>query len=313
MIGALLWGCGSTLSPAPVVYGEHGRTTPPRPATPSKRAAAIRPADGVITVRRGDTLYHIARYYRAPLRDLIQTNGLKAPYRIYAGQRLRLPDSRFHVVGAGETLHGLARRYDVDSRTLVQLNDIAPPYRLKVGQRLRVPDAQRTSVATEPASPIVKKRSGAAIESDPAPVALGKPPPRAGRRFLWPVRGRVIVAYGPQGGGLHNDGINILAAKGAAVRAAENGVVAYTGNELRGFGKLLLIKHAGGWMTAYAHNDALLVKTGQVVRRGQPISRVGNTGSVSRAQLHFELRRGQDALNPIKYLAPVSTASLRSR
>ena len=110
--------------------------------------------------------------------------------------------------------------------------------------------------------------------------------------------------FGPRGGGLHNDGINILARKGTAVRAAENGMVAYSGNELRGFGNLLLIKHTGGWMSAYAHNAKLLVRAGQKVRRGQTIARVGATGSVLRPQLHFELRRGARVVNPIKHLQP---------
>jgi len=109
---------------------------------------------------------------------------------------------------------------------------------------------------------------------------------------------------------LQNDGINILARKGTPVRAAQNGVVAYAGNELRGFGNLLLVKHEGGWITAYAHNSELLVRTGQKVRRGQMISRVGSTGSVDKPQLHFELRRGNQAVNPERYLRR-QRASLR--
>jgi murein DD-endopeptidase MepM/ murein hydrolase activator NlpD len=134
------------------------------------------------------------------------------------------------------------------------------------------------------------------------PPDLGPPPPRSSQRFLWPVKGQVIVAFGPRNGGLHNDGINIRAARGATVKAAENGVVAYVGNELRGFGNLLLIKHADGWMSAYAHNDAILVKTGDRVRRGQAISQVGSTGNVAQPQLHFELRRGSRAVDPLRYL-----------
>lgn len=319
--GALLWGCGSVRGPAPVTYGGAGETSPPGRA--AERAGEARPGEarpGEVAVRRGDTLYAIARRHRVPLGDMIRANGLNAPYRIHPGQLLRLPTARMHVVRAGDTISELAERYGVGSRSLVRLNDIPPPYRIRVGQRLRIPGrqtaapraaAERPAPSTaRPPAPSAPKRGGTA-GANRKPAAIGKPPPRARKRFLWPVRGRVIVGYGPQGGGRYNDGINILAAKGAAVRAAENGVVAYSGNELRGFGRLLLIKHAGGWMTAYAHNDALLVKTGQVVKRGQPISRVGNTGSVRRPQLHFELRRGPKALNPIKYLAPASAASRR--
>ena len=134
------------------------------------------------------------------------------------------------------------------------------------------------------------------------PVDTGAPPPREGR-FTWPVRGQVLTRFGPTGRGLHNDGINIAAPKGASVVAAEAGIVAYAGNELRGFGNLLLIKHADGWVTAYAHNEQLLVRRGDRIRRGQPIARVGQTGNVGEPQLHFELRRGTRAVDPTEHLS----------
>jgi murein DD-endopeptidase MepM/ murein hydrolase activator NlpD len=120
--------------------------------------------------------------------------------------------------------------------------------------------------------------------------------------FLWPVRGRILSVFGTEAGGVHNDGINIAAPQGTTVSAAESGTVAYAGNELRGFGNLLLIKHADGWVTAYAHNEVLLVKKDQKIRRGQPIARVGNSGGVNPAQLHFELRRGTKAVDPLDHL-----------
>ena len=140
------------------------------------------------------------------------------------------------------------------------------------------------------------------------------PPPkvvaRTGKgRFIGPVSGRVVSGYGPKGEGLHNDGINISAPRGAQVRAAGAGVVAYAGNELRGFGNLLLIRHAGGWVTAYAHNAKLLVRRGQKVSQGQLIARVGSTGSVIKPQLHFEIRRGRRAINPARQLAAAPAAS----
>lgn len=115
---------------------------------------------------------------------------------------------------------------------------------------------------------------------------------------MWPVNGKIISNFGPTANGLHNDGINIAAPRGTPVHAAENGVVVYAGNQLRGFGNLLLIRHADGWVTAYAHNDTLLVKKGEQVKRGQVIARVGSTGNVSSPQLHFELRKGTEAVDP---------------
>jgi murein DD-endopeptidase MepM/ murein hydrolase activator NlpD len=135
------------------------------------------------------------------------------------------------------------------------------------------------------------------------PQPLSEPPARASARFSWPLRGKLLAGFGSAGKGLHNDGINIAAPMGSQVRAADNGVVAYAGNELKGFGNLLLIKHADGFTTAYAHNDKLLVARGDEVKQGQVIAAVGRTGNVDSPQLHFEVRRGTQALDPLEYLS----------
>jgi murein DD-endopeptidase MepM/ murein hydrolase activator NlpD len=124
----------------------------------------------------------------------------------------------------------------------------------------------------------------------------------------WPVRGKVISAYGSKPNGLKNEGINIAVPEGTSIRAAESGVVAYAGNELKGYGNLVLIRHDGGWVTAYAHAKELLVKRGDTVKRGDIIAKAGQTGSVSSPQLHFEVRKGATAMDPVKYLSD-STAS----
>lgn len=126
------------------------------------------------------------------------------------------------------------------------------------------------------------------------------PPPRAG--FRWPLQGPLLAGYGPADGGAHNDGINIGAASGTPIVAADNGIVAYAGNELRGYGNLLLIRHADGWVTAYAHTDRILVERGDRVQAGQTIATVGTSGAVSEPQLHFEIRRGSDSVDPLDHL-----------
>jgi murein DD-endopeptidase MepM/ murein hydrolase activator NlpD len=136
-------------------------------------------------------------------------------------------------------------------------------------------------------------------------------PSRAGSGFIWPVRGKVLTKFGSQGGGLQNDGINIAAPRGAPIYAAENGVVVYAGNELSGFGNLLILRHADGWMTAYGHIDAMRVRRGDTVKRGQVIATVGQTGGVNAPQLHFEIRRGSTPVDPTRYLAGSGTAALR--
>lgn len=293
-----------------------------------QRQAEIRipiPASGRASVAPGDTVYAISRRYGVTVRDVIEENHLVPPFRLTVGQTLLLPPPRSYTVRHGDTVFSISQRFNVDMRTLVSMNDLAPPYQVRAGRTLNMPTRGRveTPVRQSPgagdgstppvvagATPLPRPRPirGASTSADRANVStpspgnrqlrLTSPPARAASRFLWPVRGRVISNFGPRAGGLHNDGINIAAPKGAPIRAAENGVVAYAGQGLRGFGNLLLIKHSGGWTTAYAHADRLLVRRGDLVKRGQTIGTIGSTGGVTRPQLHFEVRRGARAIDP---------------
>ena len=162
---------------------------------------------------------------------------------------------------------------------------------------------------------VVAARSGGTADAGEAPAAGRVPKPRlrpsalppdsarAGERFLWPVEGPLLSRFGAKPDGRHNDGINVAVPVGSAVRAAQDGVVAYAGNEIGGYGNLVLIRHRGGWMTAYAHNDSLLVRKGDAVRRGQVISRSGKSGRVSRPQAHFEIRRHGEPQDPLRLLS----------
>jgi murein DD-endopeptidase MepM/ murein hydrolase activator NlpD len=171
--------------------------------------------------------------------------------------------------------------------------------------------ALKPSVAASqpaPAKPIPAKPAAAddsvktaALKVDPAPAAAET----AGPSFRWPVRGRVISGYGSKISGSSNDGINLSVPEGTDVKASDDGVVAYSGSELKGFGNLVLIRHSNGWVTAYAHNSALNVKRGETVRRGQIIAKSGSTGSVTSPQLHFEVRKGAQTVDPLKHLPDV--------
>jgi murein DD-endopeptidase MepM/ murein hydrolase activator NlpD len=266
-----------------------------------------------VIVAKGETLYMISRRYDVPLRAIIDANNLDPPFRLNAGARLVLPQTRFHVVRAGETLYAISRLYGVDVSTLVRLNHLAAPYGITIGKTLDLPASVQPPEAVASAAPA--SPPAAAPASAPHPLALPAAPPRkpspavaspapaASRQgFAWPLEGRILEAYGTGPAGTHNDGINIAARSGEPVRAAASGVVAYAGNELRGYGNLVLIKHPGGYMTAYAHNSKLLVRRGERVRRGQEIAKAGATGSVGAPQLHFEIRRGTHALDPTDYL-----------
>jgi murein DD-endopeptidase MepM/ murein hydrolase activator NlpD len=254
--------------------------------------------DGVArhVVQKGDTVYAISRRYGVSVRSVIAANGLNAPYTIRVGQRLRIPAPAVHVVAKGDTVYGISRRYGVEMAQLTRVNGIGPPYTIHVGQRIAIPG--RGGAGTQVAS------AGGGSASKPSTP----PPPAAAGRFHWPLTGRVVSTFGGKSGGLRNDGINIAAARGAKVRAAENGTVAYAGDGIKGFGNLLLIKHSGGYMTAYGHNDVLLVERGRTVRRGEVIARVGSTGNVGSPQLHFEIRKGKRAVDPMPYLGAPQTA-----
>jgi murein DD-endopeptidase MepM/ murein hydrolase activator NlpD len=157
--------------------------------------------------------------------------------------------------------------------------------------------ANAASAAQSEAQEDVQAEVSQDLAMEKAPAAgSGKGP------FVWPVRGKVIQTFGSSTDGLKNDGINIAAPAGSPVVAAADGVVAYAGNELRGFGNMILIRHDGGYVTAYAHNDSLLVKKGDKVKRGQTIARVGATGAVFGPQLHFEIRKGTEPVDPMTYL-----------
>ncbi len=270
-------------------------------------SSATAPAS--VTVQKGDTIYGIARRYGLPVRDVIAANKLAPPYKIAVGQRLKLPRARYHVVERGDTIYNISRRYGVAQSALISENKIAAPYTVRVGGRLRLPAASTKAAApgraTQPARASGKKSSGATARPGRSAAYPGG--------FQWPVQGRVVSRYGAKKNGLHNDGINIAAPRGTRVVAAEKGVVVYAGNELRGFGNLLLIKHSKGWVTAYAHNDKLLVSKGQSVRRGQAVAKVGSSGTVSKPQLHFEVRKGNQAVDPVPLLAalPAEMAAVR--
>jgi len=257
-------------------------------------------------VRAKETVYAISRKYKVPTRTIIEANELQAPYLLQKGQILKIPRAQVHTVKKGDTLYSIARAYSVDFSALAKQNKIQSPWTLSVGQHLYLPatlaksnysfndmsEEKKVSAPEKKANKSKKKISATALPATPK---------RSGK-FMWPVQGKVISGFGVSKSGKRNDGINISAKKGTDIKAAENGVIAYVGDELKGFGNLVLIKHDGGWITAYAHADSVLVKKGMTVKKGQAIGKVGSTGNVKTPQLHFEVRKGTKASNPMNYL-----------
>jgi murein DD-endopeptidase MepM/ murein hydrolase activator NlpD len=233
----------------------------------------------------------------------------------------------FHVAGPGDTLSKIARRYRVSLNDLAKANRMKPYAQLKPGERLVIPatssEADRPTVTPQVAAALQKSQPAtqpAAAAPQPHQKFASLPPAEnanlakatetpaeaaaesGSALFRWPVRGRIVAAFGAKPNGQQNDGINISVPEGTPVKAAEGGEVAYAGNELKGYGNLILIRHPNGFVTAYAHASELLVKRGDKVKRGQVIAKSGQTGNIGSPQLHFEIRKGSTPVDPAPYL-----------
>ncbi len=244
--------------------------------------------------------------------------------------------SSTHFVNHGDTLASIARKNHISAAELARANGLDPSAKLKLGARLAVPGAKTAAVA----APLAAAPVGAApvvgtlqpVAAAPAPAtkmaAVAAPvqsarlaqatanvedkaaeaPAKAAETtsalptFRWPVRGKVVTSYGAKTNGKSNDGINLAVPEGTPVKAAEDGVVAYSGNELKGYGNLVLVRHSNGYVTAYAHASELMVKRGDTIKRGQVIAKSGQSGEVASPQLHFEIRKGSSPVDPLQFL-----------
>jgi murein DD-endopeptidase MepM/ murein hydrolase activator NlpD len=214
------------------------------------------------------------------------------PSRAAAAAPAAPPRETAHVVRSGDTLYSISRATGASVDAIAQANSLGRPYSLRVGQTLKIPGGAGAVAAAS--------RAPEADVGDLARnVSYGSTTTKPGALFDWPVQGRVIGSFGLSDAGKRNDGVNIAAPVGTPVRAAGDGEVVYRGSELEGYGNLLLIKHDDGFVTAYAHNDAMLVKKGDRVRKGQVIAKVGQSGSASEPQLHFEIRQNLKAIDPV--------------
>lgn len=264
-----------------------------RSFAPSLTAPAAGPARAEeIVVAAGESLFSLSETHMVSLRALIEANDLDPPFGLVEGQTLRLPPPNTYQVRDGDTLYSVSRRYRVHFRSLAALNGIDAPYEIAPGQAIVLPALARDWEAeAAPHQPGADADIRLAAEQA-APEDFGGAP------FIWPLEGRVVAVFGPQDGGQRNDGLNIAASEGAPVRATAPGVVVYAGSELAGYGQLVLVQHEGGWVSAYAHNRALLAAENDAVAQGQVIAEAGSTGSVETTQLHFELRRDGRPVDP---------------
>ena len=211
---------------------------------------------------------------------------------------MRYPESEFRTVMRGDTLFSIAWESGRDYRELAAWNRIAPPYIIRPGQKLRL--FPPPAAAARPPTPTPRATAAApapkAATPAPRPSAAARAPAGAAAGFgpwAWPTRGRILASG--------NGGLDIGGARGQTVAAAADGRVVYRGSGLRGYGQLIIVKHNDEFLSAYAHNDRILVKEGASVKRGQKIAEMGSTGT-DQVKLHFEIRRNGAPIDPLKYL-----------
>ncbi|WP_284537318.1 peptidoglycan DD-metalloendopeptidase family protein [Pleomorphomonas sp. T1.2MG-36] len=329
----------STLPPAPgavvnngayVRPGQTAALPPPTGAVPATQPWA--PSNGTaVTVKPGDTVQVLARRYGVAESSLLAANGLVAGAQLAPGQNIVIPayGQQSAAVAAPAAAAGTAPGQQI----LGQLPPTKPPAPKSVSSEVaaaapgKPAPAATTTVATATTTTATDAKLGllppagnkpgqqanqqvaALAPSQTQPSVKATTPTSSGVEsaadgsFRWPVRGRVISAFGVKPGGERNDGINIEVPEGTPIKAAEGGQVIYAGNELKGFGNLVLVKHSNGFVSAYAHASEVLVQRGDSILRGQTIAKVGATGNVSRPQLHFEIRNGNRPVDPLPYLS----------
>jgi murein DD-endopeptidase MepM/ murein hydrolase activator NlpD len=290
-------------------YGDAGRSAPQVAAAPAvtgsvRQSPPTRPLatqGQVHTVGPGETMFSIGRRYNVSPLTLAQANQLPPHHKLRMGERLTIPGTVARTQPQPQIPSQPQRSAQVAQNpapapVMAPAPAMAPAQRVAEAHSQPMPSARAITPAKETPSPIEQAK-----EDKEEQVASNN---AAG--FRWPVRGRIIAGFGPKPTGQQNDGINIAVPEGTPVRASDDGVVAYSGNELKGYGNLVLVRHANGHVTAYAHASELLVKRGDTVKRGQTIAKSGQTGNVSSPQLHFEIRKGATPVDPMQFLTGAS-------
>jgi murein DD-endopeptidase MepM/ murein hydrolase activator NlpD len=279
-----------TLSPGQQLIIPHPTAVVAAPAValapaltaPASRAVAVAAAPTVHVVNHGDTLLSIARRNHVPVGELARANHLEPSAKIRLGMKLTVPGAKTAAIApaAQPAMAAVA----------------VPP--------AAAPAAPASRMAAAGGAPQSARLAQATATEDAADATPAKATEATGAlpTFRWPVRGKVITSYGAKTNGKSNDGINLAVPEGTPVKAAEDGVVAYSGNELKGYGNLVLVRHSNGYVTAYAHASELLVKRGDTIKRGQIIAKSGQSGEVGSPQLHFEIRKGSSPVDPLQFL-----------
>jgi murein DD-endopeptidase MepM/ murein hydrolase activator NlpD len=280
-----------------------GSVTAPRAASNTSHRAApsagAPAASHVHVIAPGETLMKLSRQYRKSLNEIAKANNIPPHTMVKVGDRIVIPGVRATQTAAQ---HAPAPRQPAPVAQAAQPPKSAtapksaaapkPAAAPKVAAVQSTPTSSARMVTPAAQNPVAEKAA------DKAKVETTAAMPT----FRWPVRGRVITGFGPKTSGQQNDGINVSVPEGTPIKAAEDGVVAYAGNELKTYGNLVLVRHSNGFVTAYAHASEILVKRDDPIKRGQVIAKAGQTGNVAAPQVHFEIRKGSTPVDPLPYL-----------
>ena len=280
-------------APAAVSLG----ATPPSAALPLDSSVPVQSAGNgngyTHTIASGESLYTIARKYDVTTQAIVQANGLSSPDRIVVGQKVIIP-GRSDLLPAATSSAAPVQVASTAPQALPSM-PASRPDNLGAGTL----QAAATPAPAAPAPVAAPQEAAPTQIASISPAAAAEPAMSGSDKFRWPVSGRVITDFAASRG----TGINIDVPEGSSVKAAENGTVIYVGSGVEGYGNLILIRHPNGYVSAYAHLKSMSVAKGAVVSRGDNIGAVGATGSVSRPQLHFELRKGATPVDPVPLLA----------
>lgn len=264
-------------------------------------------AGGVYVVRQGNTLYSISRQFGVDVQTIARANGIGAPFILKIGQQIIIPAGG-RIIRTPAIAPSPAARAGNGTGWVAPVQQQAP-----IGQNRNtyiVPQPAGTPY-NQPVAPYQREANSEPKSGTAKSVSYGTTTPLGTSRFSWPIQGKIVMEYGLGVDGRRNDGINIAAPVGTPIRAVDNGEVVYRGSDLDGYGNLLLVKHSDGWVSAYAHTDAMLVRKGERVSKGQVIAKVGTTGTVAQPQLHFELRHDLKPTDPLAALQGLNKDAIR--
>ncbi len=270
-----------------------------------------------VTIKPGDNLTRISFNSGITLRELAEINNIKPPYKVYVGQKIKVPssnllnneeNSNYYIVQKGDNLFSISKRNNIKFTELVKYNNLKKPYSIYVGQKLYLNNRNSSNIiAYNDKSNKIKENKSTNLENKTKKTESINynnyyENNNVEKLFIWPTKGTIIKKFGKQQNGEYSDAINIKANQGTNILATDDGEVAYAGNELKGYGNMIIIKHNNGWLSIYGHCETMNVKVKEKVNKGQIIATVGKTGNVNEPQLYFAIRKGKVAMDPLKYL-----------